>query len=67
MKLMYTENRFCILLMLSLILCLHTPRVGEGAVFFIGIDGADSVLVADLVKAKRMPNLAALIKSGVQG
>ena len=64
---MFTINRFSILILLSSVLCLLAPGAGEGAVFFIGIDGADSVLVADLVKAKRMPHLAALIENGVQG
>ncbi|OGS12609.1 MAG: hypothetical protein A2234_05730 [Elusimicrobia bacterium RIFOXYA2_FULL_58_8] len=64
---MITSARSYTLPLLFSVCCLCAPRAGTSAVFLIGIDGADSVLTAELVKAGRMPNLAGLIKNGALG
>jgi predicted AlkP superfamily phosphohydrolase/phosphomutase len=64
---MDTYKRCLLSGLLCAVLCLCAPRAGESAVFLIGLDGAENALVTDLVKAGRMPNLAALLKDGVQG
>lgn len=54
-------------LFLSLLLLPLCRGTAPGAVFFIGIDGADNLVIDGLLEAGRMPNLASVIKDGVRG
>lgn len=50
---------------LAAALCLCPPA--RAAVFLIGLDGADPAVTAELIKAGKMPNLAAVFAGGVSG
>lgn len=58
-------RNLAIILPLAAALCLCPPA--RAAVFIIGLDGADPAVTAEMIKAGKMPNLAAVFAQGVSG